>query len=83
METKLYNYKILVEPDIRTGTNQSCYTALIPTLGVASDGDTIEEAIKNVKEAGSLYLESLIEDGIEIPQDSKKDYIITSTSIRV
>ncbi len=67
MKTKLYNYKILVEPDVRTGTNQPCYTALIPTLGVASDGNTIEEAIENVKEAGSLYLETLVEDGLGIP----------------
>ena len=33
------------------------YTALCPELGVASQGKTIEEAKKNIKEASELYLE--------------------------
>jgi len=34
------------------------YSALCPELGVASQGDTIEEAEANLKEAVDLYLES-------------------------
>jgi len=40
------------------------YSALCPELGVASQGETIEEAEANLKEAVELYLESAKELGI-------------------
>jgi predicted RNase H-like HicB family nuclease len=40
------------------------YSALCPELGVASQGETIEEAETNLKEAVELYLESARELGI-------------------
>jgi len=40
------------------------YSALCPELGVASQGETIEEAAANLKEAVKLYLESAKELGI-------------------
>jgi len=49
METKILNYRIIIEPDKRTGSNTSCYSALCPILGIADSGDTIEEAIENIK----------------------------------
>ncbi len=39
------------------------YSALCPELGVASQGETIEEAEKNLKEACELYIESAKEVG--------------------
>ncbi len=33
------------------------YVARIPELGVASQGKTFEESLKNVREAAELYLE--------------------------
>ncbi|MGQ4915961.1 MAG: type II toxin-antitoxin system HicB family antitoxin [Candidatus Asgardarchaeia archaeon] len=45
--------KIVLEPQEEGG-----YTVYVPSLpGCISEGDTIEEAIKNIKEAISLYLE--------------------------
>lgn len=39
------------------------YTVYVPALpGCISQGDTLEEAIKNIKEAISLYLEEGPED---------------------
>jgi len=39
------------------------YTVFIPALpGCISQGDTLEEAVKNIKEAILLYLDEEIED---------------------
>jgi len=48
------------------------YVAFVPTLpGCHTQGDTIEEAEKNVQEAIELYLESLKAHGEEIPQERR------------
>lgn len=49
MQTKVLNYRIIIEPDQETGTNKPGFTAYCPTLGIADDGDTVEEALKNIK----------------------------------
>ena len=67
MRTKVLNYRIIVTPDTQTGTGKPGYTALCPTLGVADDGDTIEEAIENVKGAIQAYIDSLVEDKEPVP----------------
>lgn len=42
------------------------YFAYVPSLeGCISQGDTFEEALKNIKEAISLYIESLEADTIK------------------
>ena len=41
------------------------YFALCPELDVASQGDTIEEAKSNLKEAVELFLESASKDEID------------------
>ena len=40
------------------------YVSKCPELGVASVGDSVEEAMKNLKEAVELYLENAKELGI-------------------
>jgi len=42
----------------------SGYSVLCPELGVASQGETFEEAIANIKEATELYIESAEQLGI-------------------
>ncbi len=83
MQTKILNYRIVIERDQYTGTNKPCYTAYCPTLGVADDGDTIEEAIKNVRGAIDAYVDSLIEDGQPVPIDKPDRDIVTTTQITV
>lgn len=41
------------------------FVARVPELGVTTQGETIEEAKENLKEAVQLHLESLIEYMIE------------------
>ncbi len=83
MQTKILNYRIIIEPDQYTGTNKPCYTAYCPTLGVADGGDTIEKAIKNVQGAIEAYVESLVEDKLPVPVDNLDGDIVTSTKVQV
>ena len=50
--------KIILEPSEEGG-----YTAIVPSLpGCISEGDTKEEALKNIREAIELYLEPVEDD---------------------
>ena len=53
------NYKVLIRKDKRTGTEEACYTAYVPELGVATDGDDIQETIKNANELIKFQLDCL------------------------
>ena len=58
-------YRILLRKEPEGG-----YTVLVPALpGCITFGETIEEAIKMAKEAIELYLESMIENGEDIPTE--------------
>jgi predicted RNase H-like HicB family nuclease len=51
--------KVVLEPQEEGG-----YTVYVPSLpGCISEGDTYEEALRNIKEALELYLELDIEKG--------------------
>ncbi len=55
--------KIILEPSEEGG-----YTAIVPSLpGCISEGDTKEEALKNIREAIELYLEPVEDDQIFSP----------------
>ena len=57
------DFKVLIEPDETGGYVVSC-----PSLsGCFSQGDTIEEALENIKEAIELFLEDMKEHGELIP----------------
>lgn len=61
---------------IKKGEKQ--FVALCPELDVVSQGYTIEEAIKNLKEACELYIEEMgVPEGI-----SSADIIITSFEVK-
>ncbi len=46
------------------------YHVFCPTLpGCHTESETIEEGISNIREAIQLYVDSLIEDGLPIPQE--------------
>lgn len=83
METKILNYRIVIEPDTQTGTNKAGYTALCPSLCVADGGETIEQAIENVRNAIQAYVESLIADKLPVPLDQPDKDIVTTTFINV
>ena len=57
------------------------YVALCPELDVASQGDTVEEAKKNLQEAIELLFEHASKD--EITSRLKNDFFITNMQIAV
>lgn len=81
MQTKILNYRVIVTPDKQTGTGKAGFTAFCPTLGVADDGDTIEDALANLKSAIKVYVDSLIEDKELVPTDQPEHDIVTTTQI--
>ncbi len=66
-DQKTYSYSVFYEADPGNG-----YFATVPSLpGCHTQGDTLEEAEKNIKEAVELYLESLIAHNEDITEESK------------
>ena len=62
-DMKSQTYTVLYEADPDGG-----FVASVPALpGCFSQGDTLEEAEKNITEALGLYLETLMDDNIEPP----------------
>lgn len=62
---RVLKYTAVFEPEQTGG-----YSVTIPALpGCISQGDTFEEALKNIKEAAELYLEDLKES--EIPKEER------------
>ena len=60
------NYTVLVHPDHESGG----YYATVPALpGVVDQGETVEEALENVRAALAFTVESMMEDGEELPPD--------------
>ena len=59
-------YTVVLEPDVETGQ----YGVLVPALpGCFSQGDSVEEALANIREAISLHLGSMRRDGEPFPAD--------------
>ena len=62
---KVFKYTAIFEPESVGG-----YSVTIPALpGCISQGETFEDALKNIKEAAELYLEDLKIS--EIPSNEK------------
>lgn len=75
----MYQYTALFEPDEKSGG----FTVTIPSLpGCISEGDTFEEALANIQEAASLYIEVMQKRKSLIPMD-QKGVVIAPVEIRV
>jgi len=62
----VFNFKVLLEPDEDGG-----YVVVCPSLqGCYSQGETVEEALANIREAIELCLEELRERGESVPDPS-------------
>lgn len=74
---KVFKYSAVFEPD----KEQGGYTVTIPSLpGCISEGDTFEQALKNIQEAAELYLEDMKES--EIPEE-KTPIVVSSVNVRI
>ncbi len=77
------DYRVVVKPDKRTGSGKRCYVATCPTLGIADDGDTVEEALKNIRSLIIFHLECLQKEDKEIPVDNPHEELVTNTQVQV
>ena len=65
---KYYTFEIVVEKEPENGG----YSAYSPTMpGCFSNGKSIEEAKRNIREAVQQHIESLLAHGQPIPQNDK------------
>ena len=75
---KVYDFKVILEPDEETGG----YVVSCPALpGCYTQGDTIGEALENIKEAILLCLEDMQAQNQPIPDMSK--ILISSVAVAV
>ena len=66
MSRKICDYKIFLENDLEGG-----YVVICPSFqGCYSEGDTIDEALDNIKEAIELCIEDLEKSGEHVPGSS-------------
>ena len=83
MKHQILNYLIIIQPDTRTGTNQQGFSVYCPSLGLADGGDTVEEAIVNMKKMIRFHLECLEqEEEAQIFGDSVES-IVTTAQIKI
>jgi antitoxin HicB len=74
---QVYDFKVLLEPDETGGYVVSC-----PSLpGCYTQGDTVAEALDNIKEAILLFLEDLQAQDQVIPDMSQT--LISSVAVAV
>lgn len=72
MKKKILQYDTVFEKEEDGG-----YSVWVPDLpGCASQGDNLEDAIKNIKEAMELYLEDANRDEIEEGKTHKDRFIL-------
>jgi len=58
------------------------YVASVPALtGCVSQGDTREEAVRNIREAAELYIEDCIAAGDPVPTEVGREYVDLMTGI--
>jgi predicted RNase H-like HicB family nuclease len=66
--------QVVLIPDTESGG----YTVIVPSLpGCISEGDTIDEARANIEDAIKLFIEDMIADGEEIPDDVAPVQVMT------
>ncbi|KKQ43436.1 MAG: hypothetical protein US60_C0002G0044 [Microgenomates group bacterium GW2011_GWC1_37_8] len=66
MKQNIANYTVVINKEKRTGTKKTCYTAFVPTLGIATDADTLEEVQKEIQSLIQFHLECLVSEGEKI-----------------
>ncbi len=71
-------YTVIIEKGRESG-----YVVYCPALkGCVSQGETREEALKNIREAMEVYIEALLEDGLLVPTEVGKDTVELEVSAR-
>lgn len=77
--TNQYRYHVVLKPTVYE--DEVGYTVNVPALpGCITEGDTVEEALANAREAIGLYIESLMADNLPIPPS---DEVIATVEVPV
>ncbi|OGD93959.1 hypothetical protein A3A48_02240 [Candidatus Curtissbacteria bacterium RIFCSPLOWO2_01_FULL_37_9] len=79
MQTRILSYRIIIEPE-KQG-KKTVYNAYCPTLGVADWGDSIDAVLVSIKDGIELALESLTQEGKEIPVDNIDREMVASAQV--
>jgi antitoxin HicB len=65
-------YTVLLYPE------EGSYTVLVPSLdNLATQGDTVEEALAMAREAIELYIQGLVERGEDVPEEEQSPLLAT------
>lgn len=80
MQKKILNYRVIIEPE-KYKDGSIVYTAYVPSLGVSDYGDSVEGVLQSIKDGIQLAIESLAEEGKEIPIDNIDKQIIANAQI--
>ncbi len=81
MDTKILNYRIIIEPELNKKTGKKVYVGFCPKLGVSDWGKTVETVIDNIKEAIECHLESLVKHKKDIPAPDEPEFMVTTTDV--
>lgn len=77
MKKKILNYNVIFQKEAEGG-----FSVWVPSLpGCASQGETFEEALENIKEAIALYLEDDNEKEDEITDITNQFMVPVSVSL--
>lgn len=77
-KSTIYNYTAVFEQDYQSGG----FVVTIPGLpGCISEGDTFEEAKKNIEEAAALYLETM--KGTADISNSHGGFVVAPIKVKV
>lgn len=75
-KSTFYTFRVIVEPDEPSG-----YHGFVPLLGgVHTQGETISEVKKNLREAIICHIQGLLKDKEIIPQEEESFEMIQSIS---
>ncbi len=70
-EAPVRRYTVLLYPE------EGGYSALVPVLGVATQGDTVEDALAMARDLIEVTLNGLIEDNEPVPEEETPPMVVT------
>jgi predicted RNase H-like HicB family nuclease len=73
LETNTRTYTLVLLPD----THEGGYSVVVPALpGCFTQGDTLEQAVENAREAITLHILCLAADGEPIPDETEHPQLL-------
>jgi predicted RNase H-like HicB family nuclease len=77
METKILNYKIVIEKE------KNSYVAFCPSLGLTDYGKSIDQVLNRIKSLIKFHIQSLSELNYPVPVEKETTTLITSVEIPI